>query len=379
MSTNPLKQLSELGQSIWYDYIRRDLYEGTELKRMIEEDGLGGMTSNPSIFQKAIANSDLYDEDIQRLVGQHKAPATIFEKLAVVDVQHAADAFRPVYDAQNGNDGFVSIEVGPHLAHDTQGTIDEARRLWNECDRPNVMIKIPGTKAGLPAIRTCLGEGININITLLFSVERYMEVMEAYAGALEDRLTAGKPIDKVRSVASFFVSRVDSNTDKQLDAIAKDKSRSEDDRRLARELRGKLAIANAKLAYEEFEKFIATDRYKKLEKQGAALQRPLWASTSTKDPAYPDIYYVDTLVAEHTVNTLPPETFDAYRDHGKPAIRIKDDMDDAHAVFTQLKALKVSVADITQELEDEGVKKFADAYDGLLATIDEKLKALNVA
>jgi len=297
----------------------------------------------------------------------------------VADVQHAADAFRPVYDATGGNDGFVSIEVVPHLAHDTKGTIEEARRLWNECDRPNVMIKIPGTKAGLPAVRACLAEGINVNITLLFAVERYVEVMEAYAGALEDRIGAGKPVDTVRSVASFFVSRVDSNADQRLDAIAKDKSRSDDERRLARELRGKLAIANAKLAYEKFEAFIATPRFAALHEKGAAAQRPLWASTSTKDPAYPDIYYVDTLVAEHTVNTLPPETFDAYRDHGKPAVRIRDDMGGVHAVFEQLKKLRISVAQITQELEDDGVKKFADAYDGLVATIEEKMKALKVA
>ncbi len=371
MADNPLKKLASLGQSVWYDYIRRDLVQGGGLKKRIDEDGLAGMTSNPTIFEKAIAGSDLYDEDI-RDDGDGKPPAQMFEGLAVRDVQSAADVFKPTYDARRGGDGFVSIEVQPHLARDTQGTIAEARRLWSSCGRPNVMVKIPGTSEGLPAIRQCLAEGININITLLFSVQRHREVMEAYLSALEDRVKAGKPIDALSSVASFFVSRVDTNADKKLDALA-----AKGDAK-ARALRGKIAIANARLAYAAYEEVFGQPRFAALKAKGARVQRPLWASTSTKDPAYPDLFYAEALIAPDTVDTMPPETFDAYRDHGQPKVRIHDDLDGARAAFRQLADLGISADQIYKELEDEGVKKFSDSYDSLLKTIEQKASSMRV-
>ncbi|MDE3155244.1 MAG: transaldolase [Acidobacteriota bacterium] len=379
MADSRLKQLSRLGQSVWYDYIRRDLYTGPTLGRLIAEDGLSGMTSNPTIFQKAIADTDLYDEDIRRQGGSLAEPARVFEALAVEDVRHAADAFRPVYDATGGDDGFVSIEVGPHLAHDTDGTLAEARRLWQACDRPNVMVKIPGTRAGLPAIYQCLAEGININITLLFGIDRYKDVMEAYLSAAEARLARKQPVDRIRSVASFFISRVDTNTDKRLEAVAADAARPAADRALARSLRGRTGIANARLAYAAFEATFATPRAQALRQQGVALQRPLWASTSTKDPAYPDLYYVEALVAPTSVDTMPPETYEAYKDHGEPKIRIHDDLDAARAALDGLRQLGIDLSGVTQALEDEGVKKFADSYDALLQAVATKMKAVGVA
>jgi transaldolase len=376
---NPLKALSELGQSVWYDYIRRDLYEGPLLKKMIEEDGLSGMTSNPTIFEKAIADSDLYDDDIRRFGGQHKDPADVFESLEVSDVRGAADAFRKVYDATGGDDGFVSIEVGPGLALDTEGSLEEARRLWQSCARPNVMVKIPGTEEGVPAIRQCLAEGINVNITLLFSVPRYRQVMEAYLSAMEERVAKGKPVDRIRSVASFFVSRVDTNVDKKLDAIAKDEKRSDADKKLAKDLRSKFAIANARVAYEEFEKIFGSERFEKLAAKGVRPQRPLWASTSTKDPALPDLYYVEALVAPQSVNTVPPETFTAYRDHGNPKVRIHDDLPAAHAAFESLKKLGIDDSQVYRELEEEGVKKFFDSYGKLLQAVEGKEAAVRVS
>jgi transaldolase len=377
MNTNPLKQLARLGQSVWYDYIRRDLYTGPELSRLIEEDGLAGMTSNPTIFQKAIAETELYDDDVRRAAAEDKEPFAIFDQLAIEDVRRAADVFRPVFDAERGADGFVSIEVGPRLANDTEASIAEAHRLWTACDRPNVMVKIPGTAAGVPAIRRCLADGVNINITLLFSVSRHREVMEAFLSALEERVAAGKPIDNLASVASFFVSRVDTNVDKKLDRIAKEESgaRAEE----ARALRGKAAIANARLAYQAFLEVFRSERFAGLEKKGARIQRPLWASTSTKDPAYPDLYYVEALVAPDTVDTMPPETFAAYRDHGDPAVRIFDELVEANETFRRLSALGIQEADVSRELEVEGVKKFSDSYDSLVKTLAEKEKAMRVA
>jgi transaldolase len=379
MSQNPLLRLAEVGQSVWYDYIRRDLYQGPELRRLIEEDGLRGMTSNPTIFQQAIAKTELYDDDIRRLGEQGLPTAEIFESLAVEDVSRAADAFRSVYEAARGDDGFVSIEVQPHLALDTAGSVEEARRLWKRCDRPNVMVKIPGTGPGVPAIRQCLAEGININITLLFSVERYREVMEAYLSAFEARVAAGQPVDRLRSVASFFVSRVDTNVDKQLDAVAADAARPERQRQLARELRGKTGIANARLAYRAFEEVFSGERYARLRERGASRQRPLWASTSTKDPAYPDLYYVEALIAPDSIDTMPRETFEAYKDHGVPRVRIHDDLDRAQDVLDGLAELGIEESQVFDELEQEGVRKFSDSYDSLLETLAEKEKAVRVS
>src|SRR5437773_2651452 len=336
MAENPLKGLRELGQSVWYDYIRRDLITSGRLETLVREDGLAGMTSNPTIFQKAIAETSLYDDDIRRFAREREGAAKIFEGLAVADIQSAADVFRAVYESNRGDDGFVSIEVGPHLARDTAGSIAEARRLWKACGRDNVMVKIPGTAEGVPAIRACLAEGININITLLFSVARYREIIEAYLSAMEERVAAGKPVEKIRSVASFFVSRVDTNADKKLDAKARDAG-SEAVAEQARRLRGRLGIANARIAYEAFEETFRGPRFQSLRQKGVALQRPLWASTSTKDPAYPDLYYVEALIAPDSVDTLPPETFEAYRDHGDPKVRIHDDLPGARRVFEGLR------------------------------------------
>ena len=374
---NPLKGLTELGQSVWYDYIRRDLVTGGGLAKLIAEDGLRGMTSNPTIFQKAIAETELYDEQIRQLGRSGRGTFEIFEGLEVTDVRKAADVFRPVYEETGGEDGFVSIEVGPHLARDTAGSIAEAKRLWGECDRPNVMVKIPGTSEGVPAIRQCVADGVNINITLLFSVAMYREVMEAYLSAMEERVAAGRPVDRLRSVASFFVSRVDSNVDKKLDAIARAEGGERSQR--ARALRGKLAIANARLAYVAFEEIFRGSRFSHLAQRGVALQRPLWASTSTKDPAYPDLYYIEALVAPDSVDTIPPETFAAYRDHGDPKVRIHDDLDGARAAFEEIARLGIDQAQVFRELEEEGVRKFSESYDSLMKTLQEKEKTVGAA
>jgi transaldolase len=378
MATNPLKALTDLGQSVWYDYIRRDLYTSGELERLIREDALRGMTSNPTIFQKAIAETDLYDEDIRKAAAEGLEGPAVFDRLAVADVQRAADVFRPVFEKTGGGDGFVSIEVAPQLAHDTEGSVAQARSLWKACARPNVMVKIPGTREGIPAIRRCLAEGININITLLFSVERHREVMEAYIAAMEKRAGKGLPVNAIASVASFFVSRVDTNVDKKLDRLAKE---AKDDRQkqLARDLRGKLAIANARIAYQAFRETFGGRRFAALREKGAHLQRPLWASTSTKDPAYPPLYYVEALVAPETVDTMPPETFDEYRKSGDPRVRITDDLAGAHAAFRGLAEAGLDEQQVYRELEEEGVKKFSDSFTGLIKALEEKEKAMRVA
>jgi transaldolase len=358
---NPLVRLGELGQSPWYDYITRDLVTTGELDRLIADDGLRGMTSNPTIFEKAIAGSRLYDEEIRALADAGRSTQEIFEQLAVADVRAACDAFAGVYDATGGADGLVSLEVSPALAHDTDATVHEAERLWRALDRPNAMIKIPGTKAGLPAITHCTAAGISVNVTLLFSVERYGEVIEAFLEGLDRRLAAGAPLRGIASVASFFVSRVDGKVDPLLD-------QADDPHRL----RGRIAIANACAAYRLFEWSLGTPRWEALARAGARPQRPLWASTSTKDPAYVDVHYVEALVAPRTVNTLPPETFAAYRDHGRPAVRIRDGVAAAPAQLQQLAALGIDLSAITAELEADGVAKFAGSYTSLLAGLEAK-------
>lgn len=372
--TNPLVQLGRLGQSPWYDFITRDLVRSGELARLIREDGLLGMTSNPTIFEKAIGGSTLYDDDLRRLADQGRSPAEIFEALAVVDVRAACDIFQPIFERAGNGDGTVSLEVSPTLAHDTEGTVHEAERLWHAVDRPNVMIKIPGTKAGLPAITRCLARGINVNVTLLFSVERYAEVVEAFLAGLEQyfaaapagrgdgALTGRAPC----SVASFFVSRVDGKVDPLLDRIS---GRGD-------ALRGTVAIANACTAYRHFQATLATPRWQALAAKGAKPQRTLWASTSTKDPRYTDVHYVEALVGSGTVNTLPPDTFAAYRDHGQPRHRLAEGMEVAPARLAALSALGIDLAAITHELEEDGVQKFAASYHSLLAGIDAKAGAL---
>jgi transaldolase/transaldolase/glucose-6-phosphate isomerase len=365
MTQNPLVRLGELGQSPWYDYITRDLVTSGELRRLIAEDGLRGMTSNPTIFEKAVAGSRLYDDEIRRLGEQGRSPGEIFEALAVADVRAACDEFAALHRASGGTDGLVSLEVSPALADDTDGTIHEAERLWAALDRPNAMIKIPGTAAGLPAIAHCVAAGINVNVTLLFAVERYAAVIEAWLEGLERRLAARLPIGPLASVASFFVSRVDGRVDPLLD-----------ERGDPHRLRGRVAIANACAAYRLFDWSLGTPRWDRLAKAGAHPQRPLWASTSTKDPRYADVHYVEALVAPRTVNTLPPETFAAYRDHGRPAVRIQDGVATAPAQLRALAAAGIDLGAITRELEEDGVTKFAASYRSLLSGIDAKAGAL---
>ena len=365
--TNPLVRLGELGQSPWYDYITRDLVATGELRRLIRDDGLRGMTTNPTIFEKAIAGSAAYDADIRRLSEQGRSAGEIFEALAVADVRAACDEFAGLHQVTGGVDGQVSLEVSPTLAHDTHATIHEAERLWGAVDRPNAMIKIPGTEAGLPAITHCVAAGISVNVTLLFSVERYRAVIEAWLAGLEQRLAEGGDLGPVSSVASFFVSRVDGKVDPLLDRAGHDA------------LRGRIAIANACAAYRRFEGSLGTPRWQRLAQAGARPQRPLWASTSTKDPRYPDTFYVEALVAPRTVNTLPPETFAAYRDHGNPVVRMQEGMAVAPERLKALAAAGIDLAAVTRELEDDGVAKFAASYTGVLGTIETKAGALAVA
>ena len=363
--TNPLVRLGELGQSPWYDYITRDLLASGELARLIRDDGLRGMTSNPTIFEKAIAGSRLYDDEIRSLTDLGKGAGEIFETLAIADVRAACDLFAPVYRETAGVDGLVSLEVSPTLAHDTAATIQEAERLWRMVDRPNAMIKIPGTRAGLPAITHCIAAGVSVNVTLLFSVERYAEVIDAFLEGMDRRLNRNLPLRPIASVASFFVSRVDGKVDPLLDARGDPKS-----------LRGKIAIANACSAYQLFEWSLGTPRWARLAKAEARPQRPLWASTSTKDPRYSDVHYVEPLIAPRTVNTLPPETFAAYRDHGRPAVRITEGMAESPGLLKALAECGVDLASVTKELEDDGVAKFAASYASLLAGIEAKAGAL---
>ena len=363
---NPLGRLGELGQSVWYDYITRDLLTSGRLHRLIREDGLRGMTSNPTIFEKAIAGSQLYDEDIRRLNEQGKSPADIFETIAVADVQAACDAFAPLYLESGKRDGFVSLEVSPRLAQDSEATLQEARRLWKALSRPNAMIKIPGTRGGLSAIAQAIAAGMNVNVTLLFSVERYAEVIEAFLAGLEQAQANGKDISKIHSVASFFVSRVDTEVDKRLTAIGTDE---------AAELKSLAGVANARLAYELFEKEFATDRAKALTDAGAHVQRPLWASTGVKDPSLPDTLYVTELVAPGTVNTMPEKTLEATFDHGQIAgDAVTGTYEAAHKVFADLAAVGVDFADVTQVLEDEGVDKFIASWHDLQGTVKTALE-----
>jgi transaldolase len=358
--------LLELGQSIWLDYLRREMLRSGELSGLIAA-GLRGMTSNPTIFEQAIGAGREYDDTITRLVRSGSTDAEIFDAIAIADVQGAADLFRPVYDGTGGADGFVSIEVTPALARDTQGTIAEAERLWRAVDRPNVMIKIPGTREGWPAIERCLTRGININITLLFSVEHYLQVAERYLTALEARVAKGEPVDRLASVASFFVSRVDTEVDARLARIGRPE---------ARELAGTVGIANARLAYAEFERLTAGDRWRRLLVKGARVQRPLWASTGTKNPAYSDVMYLDALIGRDTVNTVPPDTLQKFEDHGTVAPTLAGREDDARRRMKQLAGVGVDFDDVTRVLEEQGIEKFAASYTALIATIGRKREAL---
>ncbi|HWP98073.1 MAG TPA: transaldolase [Syntrophomonadaceae bacterium] len=366
MQINPLKQLGMLGQSIWLDYIRRDLIVGGELRHLIGQDGLRGMTSNPSIFEKAITGSGDYDEEIRTMALDGKDCLAIYEALSQRDVQGAADEFRPLYDDTDGQDGYVSLEVNPHLAHDTNGTIAEARRLWTVLNRPNVFIKVPATTEGLPAIQQLISEGINVNVTLLFGLPRYRQVAQAFITGIEARLAQGKSVKHVASVASFFVSRIDAFVDPLLENVI---AQGGDEAKPAKQVHGQVAIASAKAAYQIYKEIFASDRFKKLTDRGARVQRLLWASTGTKNPDYSDVKYVEALIGADTVDTAPVETLDAYRDHGEPKARLDQDVEQVAWIFQRLPALGINIDKVTQQLEDEGIEKFNRPFDGLMETL----------
>ena len=370
---NPLKDLLKFGQSVWLDYIRRDLMTTGELKRLIEEDGLRGMTSNPAIFEKAISDSNLYDDILHSLAGKNLTPIAKFEALAIRDIQDAADGLRAVFDASKGQDGFVSLEVSPYLARDTQGTIEEARRLHKAVGRPNVMIKVPGTTEGLPAFQQLTAEGINVNVTLLFSQQVYEQIAEAYVAGLEQLAGNGGDVSKMASVASFFISRIDSAIDKVVEAKLKT-SKDPAEQAALNSVQGKVAIANGKLAYQSYLRIFGTDRWKKLAAKGAHTQRVLWASTSTKNPAYSDVMYIEELIGPDTVNTIPPATLDAYRDHGHPRTTLTQNIADAKQVMDTLPKAGISMKEVTDKLTDDGVRLFSEAFDKLLKAIEKNAK-----
>ena len=364
-----ISQLTDLGQSIWYDNLERRILANGELAMMIHCGDIRGLTSNPSIFNNAIAKSKDYDSALVPMAWSGYNDRMILEQLMVEDIQRVADLLKPLFEKTDGGDGFVSLEVRPELAYDTEMTVAEAQRLWNIVNRPNLMIKIPATKAGLVAIRKSITAGLNINITLIFSISRYQGVMEAYLSGLEDRNKTGKPIDHINSVASFFVSRIDTKVDKYLEEVIQD---SGSNLVKARSLFGRIAIANARLAYQEFRKVFESDRFTKLQAKGAKIQRPLWASTSTKNPSYPDTMYVDELIGANTVNTVPPQTLDAFLDHGNVKLTIETHLDEALESFIDLEAVGISIQKVTQELEKEGVQAFSASYDSLIASVKQR-------
>jgi len=378
MASNPLHELEGLGQSVWQDNITRGQLQSGHLKELVEQDGVSGVTSNPSIFEKAIGSSPEYDSSIRQMVRAGKDTAVILDTLMSDDIRATADVLRPVWDRTQGRDGYVSIEVAANLARDTEGTLAEARRLWKLVDRPNLLVKIPGTAEGVPAVRQCLRDGININITLLFSLAHYEAVAQAFIEALEERVKAGEPVDQLASVASFFVSRVDTIADKaiggKLEGATDDAARAS-----LQALTGKIAIANAKLAYARFEQLFGptSSRFAALAKYGAQVQRPLWASTSTKNLAYRDVIYVEELIAPHTVNTMPPATIDAFRDHGQVrGATAREDVAGARRAIQQLGEAGISLDDLTTQLEVDGIKQFKDAFDTLTAETAKKVDAI---
>ena len=369
---NPIDVLHQLGQSLWYDNIQRKMLENGQLEELIKRGELRGMTSNPSIFNHAIANSHDYDEALKPMAWSGYSAEQILDRLIIEDIRSAAGLFLPLYKETHAGDGYVSIEVGPQMAHDTAASLEEAHRLWDLANHPNVLVKIPATPEGIPAIRQAIADGININITLIFSLARYAEVMEAYLSGLEERVDKKLPVDKIASVASFFVSRIDTKVDKQLEAIVHEEGSQAGK---AARLMGTIATANAKLAYAEFKVVFEGQRFARLKAHGARLQRPLWASTSTKNPAYPDTKYVDALIGKHTINTVPQVTLDAFRDHGAARLTLEDGLDEARRQFVELAELGISIDQATQELEDEGVKTFSEAFTSLLDTVNERRKA----
>jgi transaldolase/glucose-6-phosphate isomerase len=365
---NPLLALQDYGQSVWLDYMQRHLITSGELQRLIDEDGLRGMTSNPAIFEKAITGSTDYVEALRALTGRHLDATGLYEQLAIRDIQDAADILRPVYEHTRRGDGYISLEVSPHLAHDTQGTIREARRLWQTVGRPNLMIKVPGTPAGLPAIEQLLSEGINVNVTLLFSQEVYERVAEAYIAGLERLAVPGGNVGGIASVASFFISRIDTAIDAQVMARLK-AAKSAQERTLLRSLLGNVAIANGKCTYQRYKVIFQGARWEALAAMGARPQRVLWASTSTKNPKYRDVLYVEELIGPNTVNTMPPATLEAFRDHGKVRASLEEDLETAHDTMEVLAQVGISMQEVTEKLLDEGVRLFAEPFDKLLDTL----------
>jgi transaldolase/glucose-6-phosphate isomerase len=376
---NPVLALpQQYGQSVWLDYIRRGIIEQGELKRLVDEDGLGGVTSNPAIFEKAIGGSDEYVSAIAEISKDASlSPKDVYERLAVADIQAAADVLRVVYDRTKAQDGYVSLEVSPELAKDTAGSLDEARRLWAAVKRPNVMIKIPATPEGIPAIRTAISEGININITLLFAREAYEDVAHAYIEGLEARTKKGQPLGHVASVASFFVSRIDVLVDSWL--AEKLKTATGADRARLESLLGKVAIANAKLAYQSYKRIFSGPAWEALAAKGAMVQRVLWASTGAKNPAYRDVMYIEELIGRDTVNTIPPETISAFRDHGRPRPSLEEDLAGAQAVLDNLAKAGVSLRQATDELIEEAIKKFVEPFGKLLKTVERRCREANEA
>jgi transaldolase len=373
--TNPLLELKALGQSVWLDDIDREQLLAGQFQRLIDEDGLSGATGNPTIFEHSITHDTTYDEQMQQLIALGKSAQEIYEGLAMTDVKRVADMLRPIYDGTNGQDGFVSIEVSPYLAHDTEATLAEVRRFWHTIDRPNLMVKIPSTPAGVPAIRRALAEGININITLIFSLENYRQVVEAYLGALEERSAKGQDVRRIASVASFFVSRVDVLVDQLLaDKIKTASDDTEQQKLLA--LQGKIAIANARLVYQEFKQLFGGPRFEALQQQGAHVQRPLWASTSTKNPAYRDVLYAEELIGPDTVDTMTLTTIEHFREHGRVRLSVEDQLPEAQMDLAALQDVGISYEQVTRQLQEEGVQRFADSFDKLFQCIDNKRKAI---
>ena len=372
--TNPLLELKTLGQSVWLDDIDRGQQRSGLFQRLMNEDGITGATGNPTIFEHSISNDTNYDEQMQHLIAEGRNAQEIYETLAMTDVKTVADLLRPIYNRTNGQDGFVSIEVSPYLAHETEATLTEVRRFWHTIDRPNLMVKIPSTPAGISAIRQALSEGININITLIFSVENYRQVVEAYLSALEERKARSMNISHIASVASFFVSRVDVLVDKLLEDKIKVISVNSEQQQL-RALQGKIAIANARLVYQEFKRLFSGPRFEMLQQHGAHVQRPLWASTSTKNPAYRDILYAEELVGPDTVDTMTLKTIESFRDHGRVCRSVEDDLLQTRAELAALEKVGISYDQVTQQLQDEGVQRFADSFHMLFACIEDKRKA----
>ena len=373
--SNPLQQLKNFGQSVWYDNIDRSQLVSGQFQGLLDNDGVVGVTANPTIFQKSISAGHAYDEQMTQLIGEGKSSNEIYEALIIQDIRTVADMLRPIYDRTNMQDGYVSLEVSPDLAHDTNGTIAEVRRFWKLVDRPNLLIKIPATPEGIPAIQTALTEGINVNITLIFSIQAYREVAEAYLSALEDRNASGKDISHIASVASFFVSRVDTLVDKMLEDKIKATADSAEQQKL-KMLEGKAAIANARLVYQDFKQIFSTPRFETLKHSGAHVQRPLWASTSTKNPAYRDVLYAEELIGPDTVDTMPLETIENFKDHGRAELTIENNIPQAKAELEMLESVGVSYNAVTQQLLDEGVQKFADSFHQLFQGIEEKKKAI---